>query len=232
MTRILLLDPVGVDIHGPLEQQVAQRVVGPDTIVEVRNLDGLPATVFVPPVWVVAPRLVEAARKAEMEGFDAIGIACCSDPGLHDVRDAVSIPVTGPFEAMAARVSRTASLQPLSVFFNVAPAGPGESPFTWEDWGPALVERYGIDGKLAPSHTINTPRPQVDFAGADAAPADVGAALIDAMRTGLVADGGSALQAAEADGAHSVFLACTYWANLTDVLDRKSTRLNSSHARK
>jgi allantoin racemase len=219
MTRLLLLDPVGVDIHTGVEAKVARATVGPDVEVVVRHLDGLPPTVYVPPVPVITPLLAQAASAAQDEGFDAVGIGCCSDPGLEAAKNAADIPVTGPFESLTWLVRREPGLAPVSVFFNVSPPGPGESTLAWEDWGPKLVDRYGATRLFGAAHAVATERPEADFAdGSSTDPTTVGDALIKSMRGGLVARGRQALAAAALEGSRSVFLACTYWAGLKQSL--------------
>jgi allantoin racemase len=44
------------------------------------------------------PGIVIEAINAERDGADAVIIACVGDPGLHQAREAVSIPVVGPGE--------------------------------------------------------------------------------------------------------------------------------------
>jgi allantoin racemase len=41
----------------------------------------------------------DRVAQAEQEGYDAVVMHCCSDPGLEDARARVSIPVIGPGEA-------------------------------------------------------------------------------------------------------------------------------------
>jgi allantoin racemase len=41
----------------------------------------------------------DRVARAEQEGYDAVVMHCCSDPGLEDARARVAIPVIGPGEA-------------------------------------------------------------------------------------------------------------------------------------
>jgi allantoin racemase len=43
-------------------------------------------------------QVIENARRAEREGYDAVAIACFHDPGLHVARSVVDIPVLGMCE--------------------------------------------------------------------------------------------------------------------------------------
>lgn len=46
-----------------------------------------------------APHIVELAKKAEEDGFDAVVISCFFDPGLRAAREVLSIPVTSAGES-------------------------------------------------------------------------------------------------------------------------------------
>jgi allantoin racemase len=46
-----------------------------------------------------APHIVELAKKAERDGFDAVVISCFFDPGLRAARELLSIPVTSAGES-------------------------------------------------------------------------------------------------------------------------------------
>jgi allantoin racemase len=50
----------------------------------------------------LVPWLVEAVVEAERDGFDAVMTGCFADPGLHECRESVTIPVVGPGEASLA----------------------------------------------------------------------------------------------------------------------------------
>jgi len=45
------------------------------------------------------PPILELVKQAERDGYDAVVIACFSDPGLHAARELVAIPVVGIQEA-------------------------------------------------------------------------------------------------------------------------------------
>ena len=46
-----------------------------------------------------APEIVELARKAERDGFDAVVISCFFDPGLRAAREVLSIPIASAGES-------------------------------------------------------------------------------------------------------------------------------------
>ncbi|RBM06298.1 aspartate/glutamate racemase family protein [Streptomyces sp. PT12] len=215
MTRVLLLAPVGTDMHLPAEERSARRAVRQDTHVEVRHLPGLPETVYVPPEELFVPVLVRAVVAAERAGYDAVGISCCSDPGLAEARAAVSIPVTAPFEAARALLP---ALAPLCVLYVDVPPGDGESERHGTDWVPELAARYGMADLMTAPQPVPVARPAVERADATHTARDVGDALIAAQRLGLERSGPAAVRRAEAAGARSILPACTYWTGTTDAL--------------
>lgn len=219
MTRILLLAPVGLPLHLRPEEATARAAVTPGTTVEVRHLPGLPATVYVPPEGLFVPHLVEAARAGEREGFDAIGISCCSDPGLQEVRDAVAVPVTAPFEAVA---SLLPALGPLAVLYVDNEIGEGESTLRGAAWVPAIAQRYGVADHLAVTTAIPVARPAVEPGDDSATPGAVGHALLAAQADALRRHGPGALDRARTHGARTALLACTYWTGQTRLLGRRS----------
>ncbi|MEU1300204.1 aspartate/glutamate racemase family protein [Streptomyces shenzhenensis] len=215
MTRVLLLAPVGTDMHLAAEEHSARRAVRADTHIEVRHLAGLPETVYVPPEELFVPVLVRAAVAAERAGYDAVGISCCSDPGLDEVRAAVSIPVTAPFEAARALLP---ALAPLCVLYVDVPPGAGESDLAGADWVPELAARYGMTHLITEPQPVSVPRPAVERTDGRHTARDVGEALIAAQRYGLERHGPAVARRAEAAGARGILPACTYWTGTTDAL--------------
>ena len=114
--KILILNPNGTNIYDDVTLAVAEKAVSSDTNVAVRNLSGsVPKTAFLPATSVLMNQLLTAVVDAEKDGFDAVVIACCSDPGLQDAKDLVSIPVTAPMEAAvytAAPIGRLGIIAP------------------------------------------------------------------------------------------------------------------------
>jgi allantoin racemase len=71
-----------------------------DVDLDVTHLDVVPAL----PNYYAEKHLVEvevmrAAVRAQEDGYDALVIGCCYDPGLVQARELVDIPVIGPLEA-------------------------------------------------------------------------------------------------------------------------------------
>ena len=81
-------------------REVLQPIKRADTNLEVICPDKGPETIesAYDEAYAVPPTL-ELVRKANREGYDAIVIACFSDPGLHAAREISRIPVLGIEEA-------------------------------------------------------------------------------------------------------------------------------------
>jgi len=94
--RIMVINPntsSGMTNHIRLELEAVR---APTTQLTVVNPDHGPESIesayeessAIPPT-------LELVRKAEREGYEAVVLACFSDPGLEAAREAVSIPVVG-----------------------------------------------------------------------------------------------------------------------------------------
>ena len=102
--RILLINPLGVNVYDELVDEVVRPALSSDTELVVRSLagTGVPETAFLPAASLLLNQLLSAVQQGERDGFDAVVIACASDPGLADAKELVSIPVTAPMEAAIA----------------------------------------------------------------------------------------------------------------------------------
>jgi len=81
-------------------QAFARTFLGADTTVDFAVPREGPASVETrADAAVTVPALLEAVRKAEKDGYDAVIISCFSDPGLDACREMVSIPVTASAQA-------------------------------------------------------------------------------------------------------------------------------------
>ncbi len=215
MSKILIIAPVGSDAHLAVEEAVARTVLDPGTTLVVRHLTGVPPTVYVAPEDVFVPRLVEAVVQGAADGFDAIGISCCSDPGLAECRAAVDVPVTAPFAAVS---SRMADLGPVGILYQTVPPAPGESDLTGEEWIPRLAESYGCAEHIVAALPVAVERTPVDYDTPGATPAAVGEALVEQMRSAMDSAGVVAAREAQRRGARAIFPTCTYWSGTLDTV--------------
>lgn len=213
MSRVLIIAPVGSPLHLPIEERVARAAVSADTEVVVRHLDDVPNTIYVSPEDVFIPPLIEAVRQGERDGFDAIGISCCSDPGLDECRAAVSVPVCAPFDAVTERGNE---LGPIGVLYVVVDPAPGESELKGEDWIPDLLHRYGREDAVPIALPVPADRPAVAADDPDATPEQIGAALVESMGRAITTTGVAQARRAQDLGAQVLFPTCTYWSDTLD----------------
>lgn len=103
--RICFLNPFGTAAYDALISQVLTPSLRPDTELEIRSLDApLENIDYYASKHVLELDVMKAAVKAEEDGYDAIIIGCCYDPGLTQCRELVNIPVIGPLEAAIGNV--------------------------------------------------------------------------------------------------------------------------------
>lgn len=136
--RILVLNPFAGEAE---EVSRCARVARPDTeIVFASTGDDYPMS-YVTYVYYrhrAASAVVERVIQAEREGFDAVFICCCYDPGLWEARELVDIPVTAAFEAGVHYANQ------ISQRYSVLSTEPKTSHCYRE-----LAELYGAGHKLA-----------------------------------------------------------------------------------
>ena len=215
MRRILLIEPLGTDLHLERDRCLAQSAVSAETQVEVRHLPELPASAYLPAEDVLLSPLLRAVRAGHTEGFDAIGILCASDPGLRESKALVPTPVTGPFEA-AARVA--SSFGRFSVLYPGVASGPGENLPQDSNWIRRLAHDYGVAELLGPSAPVPVVRPAEEVtsrSGRDAAEqAQITGSQTHANMTDAIRRHGPAIaERLWREGeAQSIFVACTLWS--------------------
>lgn len=94
--RLLVINPVGVDVWNNLVLEYARTVISPDVDVVVRHISGAPP--FIETEYekeLAAPLVVREVLRANDEGFNGVVINCFDDPGLEASREVSSIPVLG-----------------------------------------------------------------------------------------------------------------------------------------
>lgn len=98
--RILVINPnTTQSMTEHLRRELAQ-VKGPDTELTVVNPEHGPVSIESAYDEAMAiPPTLELVKQAEKDGYDAVVLACFSDPGLEAARELVSIPVVGIEEA-------------------------------------------------------------------------------------------------------------------------------------
>ena len=220
--NIQIINPNGTDIYDKVTYQVANSVVSEKTVINVTNLEGkVPKTAFLPKSSVLMNPLLEACTKSEKEGFDAIIIACCDDPGLDYAKELVSIPVTGPMEAAAFTSS---SLGRMGVIAPKIKSGDNENLPTDTNWVRRHIHKYGILHNFSSVEYALCPHPSDEiinkYINEDTE------SLCNIVRNGMA----SSIEK-EADKLFDkflmndtkvIFFACTIWSGLLENLKNKT----------
>ena len=217
-TKILMINARGDDSYNEVRHAIVAPAVSSDTEVVVRSLagTGVPETAFLPATSLFLNQLLSAVQQGERDGFDAVVIACASDPGLEDAKDLVSIPVTAPMEAAVAIGSA------FDRFGVVAPrieSGEGENLPQNSNWVRRLIHRYGAASKFAGVFHAHAGHPSVAEVNRllDVDPDGLRAEVRKEMAASIAGPASDAAELAWRDhDATILFYACTLWSGLLD----------------
>jgi len=222
-TRILVLNARADRLFDEVRRELVVPFVGPSTEVVVRSLagTGVPGTAFLPAASLFMNQLLQAVVEAERDGFDAVVIACCSDPGLEDAKDLVSIPVTAPMEAA---VATSLGLGRLGVVAPRIQSGEGENLPQDANWVRRLINRYGGERNFAGVWSARAGHPSAEETARLLAddPEGLRTAIRSEMAASIAGPAGEVAEAAWREGDATVlFFACTLWGGLlAPVADR------------
>lgn len=98
--RINFINPFGTVAYDDIIQTTLAHYAAEGTDLHISHLEGCPPDIdYFYSKHHVESVLVEAVMKAEEQGFDAVIVGCCYDPGVRTAREVVDIPVVGPMEA-------------------------------------------------------------------------------------------------------------------------------------
>ena len=221
--RILLINPLGVNVYDELVDEVVRPAIGSDTELTVRSLagTGVPETAFLPAASLLMNQLLSAVQQGERDGFDAVVIGCASDPGLVDAKELVSIPVTAPMEAAFATGR---AFGRLAVVAPRIESGEGENLPQDANWVRRLVHAYDGGSIFAGVFSAPCPHPPADVVDRLLAddPRELRALVRRGMASAVAGPAGDAAEAAFRDhDAAVLFFACTIWSGLLEpVRDR------------
>ncbi|MHC1586860.1 MAG: aspartate/glutamate racemase family protein [Candidatus Hecatellaceae archaeon] len=170
------------------------RVASKDTEIHVESLEKGPASIESAYDEALAvPGILELAKKAESQGFDAAIIDCMGDPGLEAAREIVKIPVVGPCQASMALASTIASrFSVVTILRNVVPL--------FHD----LALKYGVRDKVASVRTIEVPVLDLEKRWNE-------------VKRALEEQGRAAI---EQDGAEAIILGCTGIIGMAEELQK------------
>ena len=98
--RINFINPFGTnDYNGLIEETLTPYLAEGNELV-VTNTTDCPANIdYYYNKHLVETAIYEDVIQAEKDGFDAVIVGCCYDPGVRVARELVDIPVIGPLEA-------------------------------------------------------------------------------------------------------------------------------------
>ncbi len=136
--KILVLNPFAGETR---EAEHCRKVARPDTEIVFENIGEVYPLNYVTYIYYrhqCATAVVERVLRAQDQGFDAVFICCCYDPGLGEAREVADIPVTAAFEAGVHHVN--AISQRYSVI-----ATEYKTVHCYRE----LAQLYGTDSKLA-----------------------------------------------------------------------------------
>ena len=221
--RILLINPLGVNVYDELVDEVVRPALSSDTELVVRSLagTGVPETAFLPAASLLLNQLLSAVQQGERDGFDAVVIACASDPGLADAKELVSIPVTAPMEAA---IATGRALGRLGIVAPRIESGEGENLPQDANWVRRLVHAYAGESIFAGVFSAPCGHPPAELVDrlVHENPKELRATVRREMAAAVAGPAGDAAESAWRDhDATVLFFACTIWSGLLDpVRDR------------
>lgn len=98
--RIAFINPFGTEAYDELLRETLGVQAGEGTQLDIGHLPNMPANIdYYYPKHLMELAVFDEVRRLEAEGFDAVIVGCCYDPGVRVARELVDIPVVGPLEA-------------------------------------------------------------------------------------------------------------------------------------
>jgi len=98
--KIKIIVPVATDKWNKGALELCRGIAECETEISISNIEKGPVSIeSVYDETYANPFVIDAAKKAEKEGYDGIIIYCFSNPALYAVREAIKIPVIGIGEA-------------------------------------------------------------------------------------------------------------------------------------
>lgn len=98
--RIAFINPFGTFLYDDIIRDTLLPYASEGTLVDIRHIDGAPANIdYYWPKHLIEVAVFDAVMRLEEDGYDAVVVGCCYDPGVRVARELVDIPVVGPLEA-------------------------------------------------------------------------------------------------------------------------------------
>lgn len=98
--KIDFINPFGTVAYDGLIRETLAHYAAEGTELRITHLEGCPPDIdYFYSKHLMESVLFERIMRDEEEGFDAVIVGCCYDPGVRTARELVDIPVVGPMEA-------------------------------------------------------------------------------------------------------------------------------------
>lgn len=201
-----MVHPIGTSLYNEYTAELLIPLAAPSTKIEVRNLERLGDEPFVFSSDSVSDHLLQEVRDAEEDGVDGVILACASDPGVKEIRSSVSIPVVGPFGALANLGDDLGRLGIIAAKYKI------------DTWGPRAAE-HGLGENLVCVRISDIVHPSDDLSSELLAedPQLLLSHIINEMRRSIDEEAvPQSRDAAFFDQVDTLFFACTLWAGLLD----------------
>jgi len=205
-TRIQVLHPIGTSLYNDYTVELLGPLAAPSVEIEVTNLKGLSDEPFVFSPDSIHEELVGAVKTAERNGVAGVVVACASDPGIELARREVSIPVVGPFGALASLGHATGRLGIIAAGYKI------------DTWRPRAVA-HGLEEHLVSVRKSDFSHPSNEFSNELLVkdPELLLGHILAEMRRSIVEEAVTqATEAAQVDDVDTIFFACTLWSGLLE----------------
>lgn len=104
--RIAFINPFGADSYDELIMETLPPCAADGTVIDVSHLHDSPPNIDY--FWAkhtAENEIFEEVMRCEREGYHAVIVGCCYDPGVRVARELVDIPVVGPMESTLNMIS-------------------------------------------------------------------------------------------------------------------------------
>jgi allantoin racemase len=193
--RILVINPNTSESVTDHIRRELEKIKRADTELTVVNPEHGPVSIeSVYDEALATPPTLELVREANEEGYDAIVLACFSDPGLDAAKEISEIPVIGIEEA----TMHIASM--LGHKFSITTGSPSRAPVR-----EIHTKLRNIEGAFASALVMNMPVLEMD-----AEPEKAKARILELSR-----------QAVEEDGAEVIILGCAGLTGYAEDVERE-----------
>ena len=92
--KINFINPFGTPVYNELIRETLIPYVRPDTELVVTHTSGCPENIdYYYNKHLVEVAVFEQVMRAEAEGYDAVIVGCCYDPGVRVARELVHLPL-------------------------------------------------------------------------------------------------------------------------------------------